>query len=240
MAHLVKQLDCEAEAPFELAEGVFALTTQGSISYLVAGEMAALVIDTGFGKVNVVEKARMATDKPLILVNTHGHGDHIGCNEMFEMSYAHPLEHQKIRRKNVKITSVAEGYVFNLGGRSLQVVEIPGHTPGSIALLEKESGFLFSGDMIGDRPLFLQFEYSDLDAYIASMDKLLAMRDKVNAVFCCHGTAVMDLEQAEKTKALALMIKENQAMESESVHLETEDGNYDAKMYSFNGAKIYY
>ena len=240
MAYSVKQLDAEAKAPFQLAEGVYALITQGPLCYMVLGEAFALVIDTGLGNEDVYKNARLITDKPLILVNTHGHGDHIGCNEKFNASYAHEFEHGKISRKNEVIIPVSEGYLFELGGRSLKVIEIPGHTPGSIALFEEETGFLFSGDMIGDRPLFLQFEYSNLEQYIASMEKLIAMGDKIKAIFCCHGTAVMDLSQAEKTKALAQKILDKGELESEEVHLETEDGSFDVKMYSLNGAKIYY
>ncbi|MBR6437230.1 MAG: MBL fold metallo-hydrolase, partial [Thermoguttaceae bacterium] len=41
--------------------------------------------------------AKKATDLPLVLVNTHGHLDHIGCNDRFPVAHAHPL----IRRSSI-------------------------------------------------------------------------------------------------------------------------------------------
>ena len=239
MANNVKQLDSNATAPVELAEGVYALTTQGSICYLVTGTEKGLVIDTGFGADDVLAAAKKATNLPLTLVNTHGHGDHIGRNDQFDETYAHPLEHEKVARKNKVIHPITEGFVFDLGGRQLEVVEIPGHTPGSVALLDRASKMIFTGDMIYDGPLFLQFEYSNLDDYVASMDKLLSMSDVIDTVFCCHGTAVETLEQAKKTRALVLLVKEGK-VEGSPVHLETEDGDYDVKQYAHDGAMMFY
>jgi hydroxyacylglutathione hydrolase len=237
----VKMLDPNAKAPVELANGVYALTSQGSISYLVTGEKQGLVIDTGFGRDDVLAAAREATDLPLLLVNTHGHGDHIGCNEKFEKAYAHPLEHEKISRKNKEIVPVTEGYVFDLGGRRLEVIEIPGHTPGGIALLDRENKLIFTGDMIYKGAHFLQFDYSNLNDYVASMDKLIALGDDIGAIFCCHGGDIpIDIEHVKKARALAIMLIEGKEVESEPVHLQTEDGEFDVNKYTYDGASIFY
>ncbi len=237
----VKKLDPNAEAPFEFAPGVYALTTKGSISYMVVGNEKALVIDTGFGMDDVYAPAKKATDLPIILVNTHGHGDHIGCNEKFDEVYAHPLEHEKVSRKNKDIKPVTEGYVFDLGGRKLEVIEIPGHTPGGIALFDRENKMIFTGDMVYDGPLFLQFPYSNLNDYVASMDKLIAMEDKIDYIFCCHGMAIpQTIDMCKKTRALALRLINGEPTDSEPVHLETEDGEFDVKKYSYGGAMIYH
>ena len=45
-----------------------------------------------------------------------------------------------------KLLPVKDGDVFELGGRKLYVLETPGHTPGSIVLIDPESRILFSGD----------------------------------------------------------------------------------------------
>lgn len=232
--------DADSPPPFEMGLGVYALTTGGSISYLVTGAEKALVIDTGFGTVNVLEKARAVTEKPLVLVNTHGHMDHIGCDGLFGQVYAHPLEHDRIHRKNKNTAAVREGFVFELGGRNIEVLELPGHTPGGIGLLDADNKLLFGGDMISVRPVFLQFAYSDLGAYMGSMEKLLAMGEKISAVMCCHGTMVLGIEQAKKMLALAEAIQSGGSVEMEAVHLDTEDGGFDAKLYSMDGAKIYH
>ncbi|MBQ8996026.1 MAG: MBL fold metallo-hydrolase [Oscillospiraceae bacterium] len=51
--------------------------------YLIAGEKSALLVDTGYVSTNVMQYVRQVTVLPLVVVNTHGHMDHIGGNNCF-------------------------------------------------------------------------------------------------------------------------------------------------------------
>jgi glyoxylase-like metal-dependent hydrolase (beta-lactamase superfamily II) len=68
-----------------------------------------------------------------------------------------------------------DGDIIDLGDRHFIVIHTPGHSPGSIALWERASGMLFSGDTIYDGPLIDDAYHSDIDAYIASMERLLTL-----------------------------------------------------------------
>lgn len=59
-------------------------SAEGVFCYLLAGEKKALLIDTGYGFGDLRGAVRSVTDKPLIIVNTHGHCDHTGGNAQFE------------------------------------------------------------------------------------------------------------------------------------------------------------
>ena len=52
-----------------------------------------------------------------------------------------------LKRRN-RIPVVEEGHVFDLGDRSLRVVHLPGHTPGSIGLIDERARILFTGDVM--------------------------------------------------------------------------------------------
>jgi glyoxylase-like metal-dependent hydrolase (beta-lactamase superfamily II) len=67
---------------------------------------------------------------------------------------------------------VGQGDVVDLGDRAFEVLHLPGHTPGSIGLLEKSSGILFSGDAIYDGPLFDFLPESSIPDYIETMRRL--------------------------------------------------------------------
>lgn len=67
---------------------------------------------------------------------------------------------------------IGEGDVVDLGNRAFEVLHLPGHSPGSIALWEAASGTLFSGDAIYDGPLLDQIPGSDIPAYCQSMERL--------------------------------------------------------------------
>lgn len=68
---------------------------------------------------------------------------------------------------------VDDGDVIDLGDRVFEVVHTPGHSPGGIALWEKATGILFSGDIVYDGPLIEDCYHSEPVDYIASMKRLL-------------------------------------------------------------------
>lgn len=68
---------------------------------------------------------------------------------------------------------LAGGDTIDLGGRLLEVLHLPGHSPGSIGLYEPATGILFSGDTVYDGRLFDDTYHSDIPAYRNSMQRLL-------------------------------------------------------------------
>jgi len=62
--------------------------------------------------------------------------------------------------------------VLDLGNRVFQILHLPGHSPGSIALYEKNSGCLFSGDVVYDGALFDTVYHSDPQLYRESLARL--------------------------------------------------------------------
>ena len=67
---------------------------------------------------------------------------------------------------------VEEGDMVDLGDRTFEVLHFPGHSPGSIGLWEAATGTLFSGDAIYDGPLLYALEGSNIDDYIATLERL--------------------------------------------------------------------
>lgn len=82
-------------------------------------------------------------------------------------------------------TSVHDGDVIDIGDRCFRVVHLPGHTPGSIALHEADSGLLFTGDAIYEGQLLDSCIGSNKEAYRATMERLLSL--DVTRVCAGHG-----------------------------------------------------
>ncbi|MGD9512228.1 MAG: MBL fold metallo-hydrolase [Geminicoccaceae bacterium] len=68
-----------------------------------------------------------------------------------------------------------DGDVVDLGDRALEVIHTPGHSPGGIALFERASGILFSGDLVYDGPLVEDCPGADPADYVRSMRRLLSL-----------------------------------------------------------------
>ncbi|WP_433124724.1 MBL fold metallo-hydrolase [Micromonospora sp. CA-240977] len=78
-----------------------------------------------------------------------------------------------------------DGDRVDLGDRTLTVLHLPGHTPGSIALLEERTGTLYSGDIIYEGALIDDLPNSDVAAYRRSMESLADL--DVSVVHPGHG-----------------------------------------------------
>lgn len=81
---------------------------------------------------------------------------------------------------------------IDLGGRILEVVATPGHTPDAIALLDEKNGLLFTGDSFYLGPIWLFRPETDLDAYVASVRKLAAMVPRLQLLLPAHNTPVAE------------------------------------------------
>ena len=67
---------------------------------------------------------------------------------------------------------VADGDIIDLGDRHFEVLHLPGHSPGSIALWEAATGTLLSGDVIYDGLLYDELYHSVREDYTVSMERL--------------------------------------------------------------------
>ncbi len=150
----------------------------GDLCYLVEGEREAALIDSMAGLGNLAECVRaLIGDKPVRVLLTHRHVDHVSGSYWFRDAWVHeadavcwdacdayaqfmwdhaveeglagegtPFGPRDGERPQAHL--VAEGDVFDLGGRTLKAVELPGHTAGCVAYLCPELGTLFSGDAV--------------------------------------------------------------------------------------------
>jgi glyoxylase-like metal-dependent hydrolase (beta-lactamase superfamily II) len=88
---------------------------------------------------------------------------------------------------SVKPTNLLEdGEIIELGeGRTLEVIYTPGHSPGSICLLDKKNRLLFTGDTFFPGPLYAYPEDVDIDLYRKSIDRLSGRIEEYD--YLCSG-----------------------------------------------------
>lgn len=83
-----------------------------------------------------------------------------------------------------------DGDQIDLGRRALKVIGTPGHTPDSIALLDEKNGLLFTGDTFYAGPIYLYRPETDLDAYLATVQKLAALAPRLQLLLPAHNVPV--------------------------------------------------
>jgi glyoxylase-like metal-dependent hydrolase (beta-lactamase superfamily II) len=97
-------------------------------------------------------------------------------DEMFEGAVPEGYASDRYEVKGARATILlAEGDVIDLGDRHFEVIHLPGHSPGSVALFERATGILFSGDTVYDGPLIDDFYHSVVEDYVRSMERLKAL-----------------------------------------------------------------
>jgi glyoxylase-like metal-dependent hydrolase (beta-lactamase superfamily II) len=85
-----------------------------------------------------------------------------------------------------------DGERVDLGGRELEVVFTPGHTPDSLALLDRQNGLLFTGDTFYPGPIYLFTPETDFAAYAQSVTKLAALAPQIQLLLPAHNVPVAE------------------------------------------------
>jgi glyoxylase-like metal-dependent hydrolase (beta-lactamase superfamily II) len=166
----------------------------------------AIAIDTATPSLAWIRDELAARDWTLkLIVSTHGHWDHIGDNagvagETGADIAVHPLDRHRLEHPqplwapfdilpSVPAVELAEGGEIRFGEIRLTVLHTPGHTEGSVCLLEPDRGQLLSGDT-----LFaggwgrVDLPGGDPEAMVDSIGRLAGLPDSTS-VFPGHGSA---------------------------------------------------
>lgn len=202
----------------EIAKDTYLINEfDGTNCYLIVGDEKALLIDCGTGVSDLKGFCEKLCNKPIMLVATHGHCDHIGGAGQFSELYIHKEDTAFINRiqltpfarkifllnmpdlkshgfklKDIKkgeyktkIIPIEDGYRFELGGREITVHHTPGHSKGSIALIDEKEKLIFSGDNVCDA-LWMQLPgATSLEEWLPSAEWLYDMSENYR-VFWGH------------------------------------------------------
>lgn len=142
--------------------------------YLIFGADKAMLWDTGSRNSRVRESVDRLIDRwlkenkrasiPLLVVHSHRHGDHIAGDSQF----ADRPDTVLIKPNLAAVKEFFASGTVDLGRRVMDIVPIPGHTDDSIALYDRRTGILLTGDTVYPGRLYV----TDFPAFKSSIHTL--------------------------------------------------------------------
>jgi glyoxylase-like metal-dependent hydrolase (beta-lactamase superfamily II) len=144
--HILRQNKCKTfEAPF---------------IYVIEGNTTALMIDSGATNTTTLHQTvrGLIGTKPLIVAHSHAHGDHTAGDTTFSGQANTTVVAKTISAIQAQFsiaTWPTSAGSIDLGGRMLDVLAIPGHEPTHIAIYDRRTGLLFTGDTLYPGLLFI-------------------------------------------------------------------------------------
>lgn len=217
--------------------------------YLLEGTERALLIDTGWGAGNLRACVEKLTARPVTAALTHGHLDHAGgCGEWesvlmlpgaqadLVMCRRLPFDVSRLPYPDFERRLVKDGDVIDLGGRTVELLDISSHSNGSLAFLDREHGYLFVGDELESAQVLMYDTDPEvgvpfvldrrLRAHHANMLRLKRLEGEWNAIFPAHNGAPIARSYLDDTIALTERIYAGDAViEDKLNHIHAEAGD---------------
>ena len=138
-----------------ICDNVYVLTDRaGCCVNLVVGKEKALVFDTGSGTDDIHGMVRKLTGLPLVVINSHGHFDHIGGNSQFDTVYMHQDDFVILESYTAELLGqwgnmkALDFDTFNLGEMECRIIPLRGHSKGSVGVWIPKRRLLLSGDAL--------------------------------------------------------------------------------------------
>lgn len=188
----------------QIAPDTWQILSSGDFHYLIEGEDEAIAIDTGYGAGDLRAYLEALCGKPVRrVINTHHHFDHTANNAYFDLAYMaeesvdhatlpFPSFHGIDFPRDYPIEVVADGTIIPLRGRELEILKIPDHAPGSIAILDRRERILFSGDEFMD---FGKRLNGTAEGFLRNMEKVMAQRSEYDRL--CGGPGIFPASLAD-------------------------------------------
>lgn len=185
--------------------------------YLVEGADKAALIDTGYGIGDLKGYVETLTEKPLIVLITHGHLDHVAGAGQFEQVYMNHAditlakEHSMVEMRKAAMRNSApqllaglteedfippftgeflplqDGQTFDLGGVTLKLLALRGHTNGILTVLNVQDRTIMLGDACGVGVLLCLPESTNIEDYRANLINMQHNEPLYDQVLREHG-----------------------------------------------------
>lgn len=172
--------------------------------FLLEGEEKAILIDSGVNCPNALSIAQAYTGKPIMLLNTHGDGDHTSGTGSFSEIYMHPLDYTGCevctRYPDTVLVEIKDGDVIELGNRPLEILHIPGHTKGSVAILDVSKRVLYAGDSVQKGIIYMFGEKRDPALFESALDKIIGRKGDFDQIYASHDDFALPKDYVEKVK----------------------------------------
>lgn len=205
---------------------IYAFATE--LMYLVEGSEKAALLDTGSGIGSLKKCVERLTDKPIIVLLTHGHVDHaMGAGEFDEVYMNHAddyiyLEHagQEFRKAGLNmsqykdqmtqedfipskpcedIRDMKDGDIFDLGDVTIEIHACPGHTKGSVVMLIREERSVLLGDACNPFTFLYDYYSTSVTEYRDSLYNLQSkLKGKYDTVYLSHGNGTGNQQMVEE------------------------------------------
>ena len=178
--------------------------------YLVEGNERAVLIDAGTRVPGLDKIVAGITSKPVTMILTHGHGDHVGgigpFPEVWVCQADERLMRNSQRNYSGQVKYFTDGQIIDLGGRELEVMFTPGHTDGSVTFFDKANHYGFSGDAFGSTNLLVFTYLSNVVASATKVEKYIKDND-IKFLFPGHYSGD-NLESPKRVSDLKEMCQE--------------------------------
>lgn len=193
----------------EIAGGTFSIHEhrywQRNSSYLLVGDDRALLVDTGSGLSDLPAVVARLTDRPVTVLPTHLHWDHIGGIERFphhallDVPANRRLVVDGALRTSLRTSFSLRGHSFevdawlapgddiDLGGRRLEVMATPGHSADGLTLVDRAARLACVGDLLYEGLMLANLPGASLGSYVASVRALAARDDHLDMLLPGHG-----------------------------------------------------
>lgn len=212
---------------FYTAKKITDSTTQiadigGVFCYLVEGKDKAALIDTTTGVGDLKSFVSTLTDKPVIVILTHGHCDHAGGAAPFDDVYLGKADWElvkyhagmEMRKDYTKVCrpdiydslkyedftpvrtkgykELSDGQRFDLGGLTLEAIAVPGHTHGMTCILNIEERSILFGDGCNTSLFIWDEEATSIEEYRESLLNLKKHENRYDTAYLSHAFTTVD------------------------------------------------
>lgn len=207
----------------KLTEHITVITDRLGVNLtLITGDEKAVLVDTGYGLDQIAPVLTGLTDLPVQVILTHAHHDHALGTMQFESVWAFPEEgpvyaQYTCRERRMKILRNAglspDAYAWyldrpmpalhlleegsiDLGDVHVDVMHVPGHTPGSAMMYIPEDGVLVSGD--NWNPETWLFFPEALPLHVYKRNVMRVLERPIGSVICSHRQGLFERTRLER------------------------------------------